>query len=79
MQVVETKNFNEQQKLEEERAKFKVKCKHCGHIMVLTFADRTICNHCGFYIYKDKQTEFRYKMKTEMRMKNDNRSTKAST
>lgn len=47
-------------KLENERAKFKVKCK-CGHVIVLTFAERTICSHCNHWVYKDKKAEFKYK------------------
>ena len=39
-----------------------VKCK-CGHSIVFTSkADRVFCDWCGKYCYKDKQTEFKYKM-----------------
>lgn len=67
MQAVETKNFNEQQKLENERAKFKVKCEHCGHVIVMTFAERTICNHCNKWVYKNDKIKFKYEMKKRIK------------
>lgn len=70
------KTYNEQIKLDNERVKFKVKCP-CGHTITIVNADRTICSHCGHWVYKNKQIEFRYKMQEEIRRKND-RSTKKS-
>ena len=43
-----------------------VKCK-CGHsIFFSNKSDRVICDWCGNYCYKDKQTEFKYKMQEGM-------------
>ena len=39
-----------------------VYCKHCGHTMVMLNVDRTTCTHCGYWVYKDDKTEFKYKM-----------------
>lgn len=47
-------------------AKCKVKCK-CGHSIVMPKADRTICSHCGHWIYRTPAIEFRYKMKERMK------------
>lgn len=46
----------------------KVQCKKCGHKEIFTKGfDRKICTYCGNYIYKDEQTEFKYKMKSVIR------------
>ena len=38
-------------------------CK-CGHSLIMpVWVDRQICSWCGKYVYKDKETEFRYMMK----------------
>lgn len=46
-------------------SKHKIYCT-CGQYGVMfynTRRDRLICKNCGKYIYKDKKTEFKYKMK----------------
>lgn len=50
---------------EKERTKYKTKCKHCGHILVFTPANRKnkiICNVCGYYVYKNEKEEFKDKL-----------------
>lgn len=43
-----------------------LKCD-CGHSIVFgNKVDRVFCDLCGHYCYKDKQTEFKYKMMEEM-------------
>lgn len=42
-------------------AGYKVKCK-CSHTIVMAKVDRLICNHCGRWVYRNKNIEFRYKM-----------------
>lgn len=43
-----------------------IKCD-CGHSIVFgNKIDRVFCDWCGHYCYKDKQTEFKYKMMEEM-------------
>lgn len=39
-----------------------VKCKYCGHTM-FPVKDRTLCTHCGRWIYKNDKIEFAYKLK----------------
>ena len=42
---------------------YMIKCK-CSHTVLFTgMKDRIICTHCGNYVYKDKKTEMKYKMK----------------
>lgn len=49
-------------KLANEQAKFKKKCKFCGH--TLTFyhfeKDKKICSWCGHYNYKNENAEFKF-------------------
>ena len=37
-------------------------CKNCGHSLLILNCDRLICSHCGYWVYKDDKTEFKYKM-----------------
>lgn len=55
-----------QELFESELSKYKVKCK-CGHILILIRRNKAICTHCGHYVYKDKQEEFRDRMKGLMK------------
>ena len=56
----------ELQKLLEEMTKARVKCS-CGHSVVIPpKKDKYICSWCGNYVFKDKQTEFRYKFKENL-------------
>lgn len=42
-------------------------CK-CGHVVVIpTYKDRTLCGHCGFWVYKTPKLEFEYKLKEKMK------------
>lgn len=41
---------------------YKVKCK-CSHSVFMPYGtDKAICNHCGNYVYKNKQIEFKEKL-----------------
>lgn len=42
---------------------YMIKCK-CSHTMLFTGnKDRLCCSHCGNWVYKDKKTEIKYKIK----------------
>ena len=43
----------------------RVKCK-CSHSMLLGSKDRDLCTYCGYFVYKDKRTEFKYKLKERL-------------
>lgn len=47
--------------------KLSVYCPHCGHTVLMINVDRTICTHCGYWVYKDAKTEFMYKMKENIK------------
>lgn len=43
-------------------------CPKCKHSLVIpVFMDRNLCDWCGNWVYKDKQTEFRYKLQERMK------------
>lgn len=49
-------------KLEDIR-KTSYKCR-CGHTVVIANRDgRAICKHCNRWVFKDKKTEFEFRMK----------------
>lgn len=49
------------------RAEHKITCTHCGHTIYEMIYDREICSVCKRWIYKNKQIEFRYKLKEAMK------------
>ena len=64
--LMHTKSYKDRKKLDDEFARLKVKCS-CGHSVLLVLKDRKICTHCGHWVYRDKETEFRYKLKEKMK------------
>lgn len=58
--------------IEEFANDYKVRCK-CGSTRMFTEGkftkDRLICTNCGYWVYKDKETEKRYKFKEIMKGK----------
>ena len=54
--------------LDADRAKHKKYCK-CGHSVVFpsnSKATKVLCTHCGHYIYKNKQEEFKDRLLSSM-------------
>ena len=61
------KTYNEIIKEHDTFQNYVVKCK-CSHSVLFTgVKDRILCTHCGHYVYKDKKTELKYKLKEKMR------------
>ena len=56
-----TMRFDEISKIVNALAPYKVKCS-CGHTMYIVKRDRTICDWCGHWVYKDKLTEMKYEL-----------------
>lgn len=55
-------SFQEQLKLDSFiKNNLNVKCK-CGHSIDLINKDKTICSHCGKWVFKNKQDEFKYRL-----------------
>ena len=68
--------FKKDTKMFDNFSKYRVVCK-CSHTVTIVKADRIICNHCGNWIYRTPQIEFKYKMMKKMKGmndKNENRS-----
>lgn len=58
-------------KLENEYHKVKITCR-CGHKEVIpVWEDKHLCSWCGNYVYRNKQLEFKEKLKKELK-KNGN-------
>lgn len=56
------KAFYKENKLAEAKEKYKVLCK-CGTKTIIINTDKTICRGCGHWVYRNKQIEFKEKMK----------------
>lgn len=57
-------------------AKYKMKkvCPHCGrkmHFYAFEKKGKQLCDWCGKYVFKDNQTEFKYRVKEIMRREKD--------
>lgn len=67
------RTFEKDTKMFNSFSKIKVSCK-CSHTIVMIASDRVICSHCGNWVYKDKKTEFKYKIAEKMKQmeRNDN-------
>jgi hydrogenase maturation factor HypF (carbamoyltransferase family) len=55
----------ELKKIHESQEEYKITCS-CGTKTVLVDADKTICRGCHNYVFKDKETEFKYRLKEKM-------------
>ena len=64
------KEFKTYRQLESDHRKhldYMVKCK-CTHTILFTgIKDRLICSHCGHWVYKNKRTELKYRIKELLR------------
>lgn len=42
-------------------------CENCGHsILFENKKNKILCNHCGRYVFKNKKTEFEYRLKEQL-------------
>ena len=68
--MIKDSKYEEMNKLMEETRKCRVYCK-CGSSRVFISCknadEKLICTNCGNYIYKNKKTEFKEKMKCLMK------------
>ena len=60
------RTFAKDTKMLDAFSKIKVRCK-CSHTIVMIASDRVICSHCGNWVYKDKKTEFKYKLNQSLK------------
>ena len=55
------------ERLSDEYNKVKYQCK-CGHKVIIPYwRDKALCTWCNHYVYKDKQVEFKEKMKEKLK------------
>ena len=47
-------------------SELKVYCKHCGHSQTL-YTDKTLCDWCNHYIYRDSKQEFKDRVLEKIR------------
>lgn len=56
-------SLKEERALWEAKAKFRKKCK-CGHtVIIANKKGMCICSHCRNLVFKDKETEFKYRLR----------------
>ena len=61
--------YKDIEKRDEEIARFKVKCKNCGQVVVLVNSEKVICSNCGFWVFKNDKIEFEYRLKERINKK----------
>lgn len=60
-------NFEEQERLDSFiKNNLNVKCS-CGHSIDLFNKTKAICSHCGKWVFKDKNEEFKYKLNQKIK------------
>ena len=59
--------FNlEWNKIAAEYEKVKIECKYCGRKAVIpVWVDKQLCSWCGHYVYRNKNLEFKEKLKSK--------------
>ena len=69
--------YKDIEKIHDERIKNKVLCKcGCRSNTMPSHVDRVLCNWCNHYVYRTPEIEFKYKMKEEMRKRENKDGTK---
>lgn len=64
-------SFKKDDEMFKSLSKYRVACKY-SHTVSMVKADRLICNHCGNWIYRTPELEFRYKVLEEMKKSDKN-------
>lgn len=53
-----------------EKRKMKIECPHCRHLInfyAFEHVDKKLCSYCNIYVFKDRETEFKYRLKEKMK------------
>lgn len=61
------------------KRQMKVECPHCRHLVnfyAFEHVDMKLCRYCKIYVFKNKEAEFKYKMKQKMKEVNKNETNK---
>lgn len=60
-------SYKEIEKQDQERAKARQYCEHCGHsILIPVTTKKRLCTHCGNLVFKSKNEEFKHRLKEEL-------------
>ena len=60
------------QRMSNEYEKVKIKCPHCGRKLVIpVWVDKQLCSWCNHYVFRDKQKEFKYRIKEKIKEANN--------
>ena len=65
-------NFNEIKKIQNSITKNRKLCPNCGHSVIFSRKDKAICQWCKNYVFKNKEVEFKYRLKEQLNKKNTN-------
>lgn len=57
--------YKDMEKLSNSISSCKVKCD-CGHTVILAKQDVALCSWCGKYVFKNKEIEFKFRLKEQM-------------
>lgn len=60
-------NYNEMIKIQNNISRNRILCPNCGHSVIFSRKDKVICRHCGKYVFKNKEIEFKHRLKEEMK------------
>ena len=56
------------EKYHDEVQKAFISCPNCGHkVIIRKKEDKVLCSWCKNYVFKDKKSEFKYKIKQQMK------------
>lgn len=59
-------SFKDIEKMQDQAEHFKRVCK-CGHTQIIGKGrDYVVCGHCGKYIFRTDELEFKYRMKEKL-------------
>lgn len=58
------KNDKEWNHMADEYDKVRHYCKKCGHSIIIPhWVEKTLCDWCGNYVFKNDKDEFKYRMR----------------
>ena len=57
------KNFKEMTKMYDNVTNSRILCPNCGHSVIFSKFDKTVCSWCKHYVFKNEKAEFEYRLK----------------
>ena len=59
-------SYKDDTKRFKEFEKYKVRCK-CSHTFIISRVDRALCSHCGRWVYRTPEIEFKHKLQEQLK------------